>query len=846
MGLSRARWALCVAVFVLADASVALGASDNRSRQLTSDGALLRAPFAEQAPAAANLPGRAENLAEVGRYDVPGVRPGQIADVAVHKGHAYLNSWDDPDCLGGGTYVVDIRNPAQPTEVAFIPAPASFYHGEGAHVVSVRTPAFTGDILAVNDETYGSNLTLNSPCAPADKTGGGFDLYDVSDPANPKVLVQGAGDLDPDNDPSTPERAFANSYHSVFVWQDGPRAYLVASDNVEFSDVDIFDITDPTAPVMVGDHDLLELFPQIFDGERSNGSLVLHHDMVVKHIDGKPILKSDYWDAGYVQMDVSDPANPVLVNDTTFADEDPLLPGSGLTPEGNAHQGEFSHDNQFLLTADEDFGAFRNVVRATSGPTTGRANSGAEADDAVARISGLPDGTVNGPSVFVGDGCDPLSITAAPPDDADPLTEDIALVERGGLLPDGTTSCGFSNKFDNAQGAGWDAIIVFNQVRPDDGQVNMLTGDGGIPGVQMRRVDAMGATGVLSASDTTPAAGTPGPAITIGQEFDGWGYAHLFDAKTGEELDQYAIPESRDPRYADGFGDLTIHEFTTDPTENLAYASYYAGGVRVFRYSRAGGLEPTGAWIQDGGSNFWGIEQFTAADGSRLIAGSDRDRGLVILRYTGAGAPQPPSCTGGSVTTGAGQAVRIPLTCTDANGNALTRRIVTGPASGSLGSIDGDGVLYTPNAGFSGTDRVSFAASDGGAESAAATATITVSAAAAPRPSNRVSKVRVGKYKKGRVVLRLTVPGAGRLDAAMRANVKRAKASKVTRLAKTTVRPKRAGSVRVVLKVNKAKRQQIARTLKGKRKKLGATIRITFRPTGGTSRTVSRKLVIRD
>ena len=101
--------------------------------------------------------------------------------------------------------------------------------------------------------------------------------------------------------------------------------------------------------MQVGDHDLVELFPQILDGEQGNGGAVFHHDVVVKHIGGRPVMKADYWDAGYVQMDVSDPANPVLINDTRFSGEDPLLPGSGLTPEGNAHQGEFSFDNQFLL-----------------------------------------------------------------------------------------------------------------------------------------------------------------------------------------------------------------------------------------------------------------------------------------------------------------------------------------------------------------------------------------------------------------------------------------------------------------------------------------------------------------
>ena len=128
-------------------------------------------------------------------------------------------------------------------------------------MVSINTPAFQGDLLAVNDETYGSNVVDNG-CAPADNSGGGFDLYDVTNPEAPVTLVQGAGDRDPDNNPATPDRAFANSYHSVFVWQDGPRAFLVASDNIEFTDVDIFDITDPRAPVFVGDHDLVRALPR--------------------------------------------------------------------------------------------------------------------------------------------------------------------------------------------------------------------------------------------------------------------------------------------------------------------------------------------------------------------------------------------------------------------------------------------------------------------------------------------------------------------------------------------------------------------------------------------------------
>jgi hypothetical protein len=726
------RGTLAVLALVLVAAPAVIAAPGNRSRQLTGDGALLQTAMAELPSDPSNLPGKQENLEVVGRLQIPGVRLGQIADLAVYKGFAYLNSWDDPRCRDGGTYVVDIRNPGSPQLVTHIPADQPYYHGEGAHVVSVSTPQFQGDILAVNNETYGSNVALEAPsCLPPgrDTSGGGFDLYDVSNPASPVPLVRNAGDKDPDNDPATADRTISNSYHSVFVWQNGPRAFLVASDNIEFTDVDIFDITDPRNPVMVGDHDLVELFPEILDGEQGNGGAVFHHDVVVKNIGGRPVMKSDYWDAGYVQMDVSDPSNPTLINNTTFSGEDPLLPGSGLTPEGNAHQGEFSFDNQFLLAADEDFSPFRAVARSQSGDTNGRAKSAIEGGDNPVRIANLPDGRMNGPSTFVGDGCSVGGATGIPPapaDDGDPNTDDIALIERGGT----PTVCGFADKFDNAAAQGWDGVVIFNQPRPDDGQVNMQTVDADgppvIPGVHMRRVDALGSEGVLSTSTTTPALGTPGPTLSVGADFDGWGYAHLYDAQTGQPIDAYAIDEARDSRFASGFGDLSIHEFTTDPTEHLAYSSYYAGGIRVFRFSRQNGLEETGAWIADGGSNFWGVEQFTTPDGRRLIAGSDRDFGLVILRYTGPGAAQAPACSDVTVMVAFRESADVPLSCSDANGNPLRQSRLSNPSGGTVTDRPPAGGWSYRHTGdqLGPAGSFTFRANDGAADSNVATASL--------------------------------------------------------------------------------------------------------------------------
>ena len=118
--------------------------------------------------------------------------------------------------------------------------------------------------------------------------------------------------------------------------------------------------------------------------------------------------------------------------------------------------------------------------------------------------------------------------------------------------------------------------------------------------------------------------------------FDGWGFAHLFRNQAGkvEEVDAYAIPEALDPAYAFGYGDLSIHEFATDPDRNIAYTAYYSAGVRVFEFGE-GGLTEVGHFIDRGGSNYWGIEQFTTSGGKRLMAASDRDHGLYLLEYTG-------------------------------------------------------------------------------------------------------------------------------------------------------------------------------------------------------------------
>ena len=135
-----------------------------------------------------------------------------------------------------------------------------------------------------------------------------------------------------------------------------------------------------------------------------------------------------------------------------------------------------------------------------------------------------------------------------------------------------------------------------------------------------------------------PAIGAIGARIEVTATFDGWGYVHLFDASTLEDLDTYAIPEAMDPAYANGFGALSVHEVATDPLDaSRAYLSYYSGGLRAIQIKCSNPadtstceLDEVGGYLDPEGNNFWGVETFVR-EGKTIILASDMDYGLFIF-----------------------------------------------------------------------------------------------------------------------------------------------------------------------------------------------------------------------
>ena len=565
-----------------------------------------------------HLPGSSLNVQLVGQLTVSGIVPGRISDVGALGNYAYLGAFTAP-CGSGGVYVVDISDPTNPTEVGFIPTASGSFVGEGVQAISLNTKPFKGDILVINNEI----------CAITGSQIGGFSIFDVTDPLNPLALVQGAGD------PTPSPLSATNRIHSAFAWQQGQNAYVVIVDDEEATDVDIFDITDPANPNMIAEVGLAN-WPGAQNAQSAGiGSFAASflHDVVVQKVRGDWQMLLSYWDAGYIVLNVNDPANPVFVNDTDFTDPDPE---TGLSPpEGNAHEAEWNQgNNKFILAADEDFSPSRIssfTSNAFAGPKP--ANDSAFAPQVVS----LPGATLTGQVVHVGRGCPPdaaLGIPAGDPYLANPAGK-IALIERG--------LCRFDNKVAWAQVNGAAAAIVYNSAATGNfvmgGSNPVAVGSPAVIGT----VITIPAVSVERSTGLTLAAGTPPVSAAAVGEFNGWGYIHLFNAETLQEIDTYAIAEALSPAFLRtvanpfGFGDLSVHEVTTDRDTNLAYVSYYAGGFRVLRFG-PGGLQEVGRYIDPDGNNFWGIEAHRLpgdATETTYALASDRDSGLWIFRYTG-------------------------------------------------------------------------------------------------------------------------------------------------------------------------------------------------------------------
>jgi hypothetical protein len=617
-GSLLAAFCLLAALVAPAAAHPEEGAAAHRDDGVVDSGSEVHAQH-QHGGGDGHLPAGSDNVAVIGKAAIDQHRKdGRVADVEVFGDYAYLGGFWEPDCKRGGVYVLDISDLSKPHPVGFIPTSNDTFVGEGVQVIHIDTPSFTGDVLGFNNEIcdvgVGDDVTPN----------GGLTLVDVTRATAPRPLATHVGDIGADGK--------AHEIHSVFMWDAGDRAYAAIVDDDEAEDVDILDVSDPRNPVLIAEYDLEESFPQIVQAEGGLDSIFLH-DMVVKQVGAQWLMVASYWDGGYVVLDVTDPAHATYVADSDFTFPDPEAAESGLTvdPEGNAHYAELTRDDRYLVAADEDFDPYKTVARNVDDGTEFTAIPGSD-------TPGVPvGGTITGDTVYLGLACG--SVPAAT------VEGQIALVERG--------TCAFQTKLDNVVAAGgYSAALVFNRAHPSDGCNTLITmlASSDLPSMFITREAGFGLLDLpydqsaCMASDGTQTAGvavgTVGDTVHMSSTFDGWGYIHLYENGSGKlaELDTFAIPEAHEPAHASGSGDLSVHEVATSEVDDtLVYSAYYAGGFRVLRIVETDDgaeLEEVGHFIDDGGSNLWGVEVFQR-DGKEYVAASDRDFGLYIFEYTG-------------------------------------------------------------------------------------------------------------------------------------------------------------------------------------------------------------------
>jgi uncharacterized protein (TIGR03437 family) len=251
-----------------------------------------------------------QNLELVGQL---ALGPGFNAGVWVHKNAAYVGTWGTAtNCPATGVKIVDLTNPATPrlaNRVAYYPNTSA----ESIVVRHIETNSFRGDLLAVGLQS----------CRNGQAARRGVELYDVTDPRNPRLLQFV---------PTGTESAGVHELDLVQRASDGRVLLLLAT----IARLRVIDATDPARARQVSDWSLAER-----TNEAASSSKFAHS--VEASADGQMAFLS-YWAAGVILLDLSDPTNPRVAGRTK----------STSAEETSAHSVAVSRNRQLMLSANEN------------------------------------------------------------------------------------------------------------------------------------------------------------------------------------------------------------------------------------------------------------------------------------------------------------------------------------------------------------------------------------------------------------------------------------------------------------------------------------------------------------
>ena len=452
-------------------------------------------------------PYRATNVEVVG-HTATGTT---LSDVWVHRSYVYLGS----RTCGDGVSIVDARVPEHPLVLGRLPADSQSTY-EDVVVISVRTPHFQGDLLAVGVQ----------PCSPQGAKRG-VHLWDVSDPAKPEELAFYV----------TGQRS---AVHELDARQIGEKAllFLAVPYSERFNeggDFRIVDATDPRRPVQLSNWGVYSKLGLVDANLRVLGRPVVYCHSVKVSEDGRYAFLS-YWDAGYIALDISNPAEPVFLSRIEYR----------MPEEGNAHSTFPVMHRNLLFAADEDY--LIGGIQVTIETPQPAALAASELPFAKPGCS-LESNEFE--VVPAGQGCG-----GALPD----LSGKIAAFEPGG-------ACSYYARALVAQRAGAAGFLVTRT-------------DGAIAGSGADAITIGGALISPADYDRLQSTGIVRARIAASVD-DTWGYLRIFDIadlKAPRQIGTFTTPNTkRCPVQDDGW--YTVHNPVV--VGNRAYMSWYSDGLRV-------------------------------------------------------------------------------------------------------------------------------------------------------------------------------------------------------------------------------------------------------------------------
>lgn len=486
----------------------------------------------------------------------------------------------------------------------------------------------SGDILVHSNES----------CAGGP---GGFEVYNVDDPSNPVHLAH--VQTDDVNAFLRDDFGFVDfGVHNLFLFTQGSSDYVAATVESEFGNFQIFDITDPTNPSLVGfwgaeqtdasksdypapwpfeDYSTLADFGKILDvdawlfggfGASQNRFL---HDITIT-ADGTQAYLSN-WDAGLVLLDISDPTSPSLVSVALDLSADGDM-------EVNSHAAWMSEDGSIVVETNEDFAPFESIFTIDTGPNAGQYPS--SEGSFTTPIVSLPGSAMSGPTTYVG-----LACTGGDPVPPATGSGQIALIQRG--------VCRFDDKATNAINAGYSGMVVFNDEARGDALATMGGDSRDIPGVFVGHSTGLLVAGVASAADLV--IGASGEDITAATVPNGWGQVRIWDYSDpanpvlASSFDTVCSATVIDPS-CDPAGTYSVHNVIVETLGNQvkAYISWYWDGMLVLDISDPYNPVEVARYTEPG-TDYWGVYKET---NSPWIYGSDRNGGLSVFKEYGAGS----------------------------------------------------------------------------------------------------------------------------------------------------------------------------------------------------------------